>query len=292
MAGVVAFFLVSGYVIPFSLERLGRLDKFWIGRGFRLFPLYLTVVLTVTLLVGLGAPYSHRAKVDLTSLPVWMTNLTMTQEWFARPSIIGLAWTLSYEMAFYISCSLLFALGLLRHTAWAVLLVTAVLSFFTAPWKYYSQAGFQYMWLYGGTFFVGTLLYRKTCGGERHRLTDLALTVWLFLVGFVALRSITTTTATSVAVLLGYAIFLAALALRECSFPPFFGVLGAASYSIYMIHGAILAVTDGWEPLPRTLIVLGGTALLTPLTMRFIEKPGVALGKRLVQGHLKPAVMG
>src|SRR3954452_17183752 len=38
--GVVAFFLVSGFIIPFSLERGGSVRRFWTGRFFRLYPLY------------------------------------------------------------------------------------------------------------------------------------------------------------------------------------------------------------------------------------------------------------
>ncbi|WP_049574380.1 acyltransferase family protein, partial [Nonomuraea sp. SBT364] len=44
MYGVLVFFLVSGYIIPQSLERRGDLRGFWIGRVFRLYPLYLAVI--------------------------------------------------------------------------------------------------------------------------------------------------------------------------------------------------------------------------------------------------------
>lgn len=36
--GVFVFFLVSGYIIPASLERRGDLRAFWTGRAFRLLP--------------------------------------------------------------------------------------------------------------------------------------------------------------------------------------------------------------------------------------------------------------
>ena len=38
--GVVAFFLVSGFIIPFSLERGGSVRRFGVGSFFRLYPLY------------------------------------------------------------------------------------------------------------------------------------------------------------------------------------------------------------------------------------------------------------
>src|ERR1051325_11195593 len=42
-AGVMLFFLVSGYIIPASLERAGDLRVFWVRRLCRLLPLYLAV---------------------------------------------------------------------------------------------------------------------------------------------------------------------------------------------------------------------------------------------------------
>lgn len=44
---VLLFFLVSGYVVPFSLERHGSLRRLWIGRLFRIYPVYLASLLVV-----------------------------------------------------------------------------------------------------------------------------------------------------------------------------------------------------------------------------------------------------
>src|SRR5687768_11000857 len=45
--GVMVFFLVSGYVVPVSLERRGSIAGFWINRVFRLYPLWI-----VTAIIG------------------------------------------------------------------------------------------------------------------------------------------------------------------------------------------------------------------------------------------------
>jgi len=42
--GVFVFFLVSGYIVPASLERKGSIRSFWVSRVFRLYPLYLVTV--------------------------------------------------------------------------------------------------------------------------------------------------------------------------------------------------------------------------------------------------------
>src|SRR5437879_13903213 len=47
--GVLVFFLVSGYIIPASLERHGQVRRFWIGRLLRIYPL-LTTACAITLL--------------------------------------------------------------------------------------------------------------------------------------------------------------------------------------------------------------------------------------------------
>src|ERR1700677_3564330 len=42
--GVFVFFLISGYIVPASLERKGSVRTFWVSRLFRLYPLYLLAV--------------------------------------------------------------------------------------------------------------------------------------------------------------------------------------------------------------------------------------------------------
>src|SRR6202012_1057669 len=52
--GVFVFFLVSGYIIPASLERKGSIRRFWASRRFRLYPLYVFAVGVMILLWGTG----------------------------------------------------------------------------------------------------------------------------------------------------------------------------------------------------------------------------------------------
>src|SRR5260370_12619806 len=52
--GVFVFFLVSGYIIPASLERKGSIRGFWISRGFRLYPLYVLAIVASAVGYALG----------------------------------------------------------------------------------------------------------------------------------------------------------------------------------------------------------------------------------------------
>ena len=42
--GVCVFFIISGYIVPASLERKGSVRTFWVSRLFRLYPLFLLAV--------------------------------------------------------------------------------------------------------------------------------------------------------------------------------------------------------------------------------------------------------
>lgn len=126
--GVFVFFLVSGYVIPASLERRGDLRAFWTGRAFRLLPLLL-VALALALLLAYAGAFAPSADLGRRPLPlVALGNLTMLQELLGVPSVINVMWTLSYEMAFYLMTAGLFAARQAHRSApiAAVLAVAAV----------------------------------------------------------------------------------------------------------------------------------------------------------------------
>src|SRR6195256_3710656 len=52
--GVFVFFLVSGYIVPASLERRGSVRGFWVSRAFRLYPLYLFALSAMIVLWASG----------------------------------------------------------------------------------------------------------------------------------------------------------------------------------------------------------------------------------------------
>ncbi|SDY54085.1 Peptidoglycan/LPS O-acetylase OafA/YrhL, contains acyltransferase and SGNH-hydrolase domains [Micromonospora pattaloongensis] len=115
--GVLVFFLVSGYVIPMSLERYGSLRRFWVGRIFRIYPAYLLTVGAMLFLVVLGLRKISAKLVD-DPISAVLAHATMLQDLVGVPSLVGVFWTLSYEMIFYVLMSALFVLGLHRRCDW------------------------------------------------------------------------------------------------------------------------------------------------------------------------------
>jgi peptidoglycan/LPS O-acetylase OafA/YrhL len=115
--GVFVFFLVSGYIIPASLERRGDVRAFWIGRAFRLLPLLLTA-LGLALLLAYAGAFSLHPGLSSRPLPLAVLgNVTMLQELLGVPAVISVMWTLSYEVAFYLLVVGLFAMRQAHRSA-------------------------------------------------------------------------------------------------------------------------------------------------------------------------------
>lgn len=114
--GVLVFFLVSGYIVPASLERRGSVRAFWISRFFRLYPLFGVCVAGVVLLVAAGWDGLH---IWWGSRPISLTvgHLTMLQNLLYMPNLVNVLWTLSFEMAFYLLVTVMFTLGVHRRSA-------------------------------------------------------------------------------------------------------------------------------------------------------------------------------
>ena len=108
--GVVLFFITSGFIIPASLERHGAVGRFWVGRVFRLFPLYWTCIIAAFILHETG---HFGLPADWHGAQSWLLNMTMVQNFVTGPQALGNAWTLAYEMVFYLGMTLLFMSG--RH---------------------------------------------------------------------------------------------------------------------------------------------------------------------------------
>ncbi|MEV0381337.1 acyltransferase family protein [Nonomuraea sp. NPDC050643] len=325
--GVFVFFLVSGYIIPASLERRGDLRAFWTGRAFRLLPLLLAAFCLALLLAYAGAlPLDPR--LGERPLPVVVLgNLSMLQELLNLPSVISVTWTLSYEMAFYLVCVALFAtrqahrsagiavvlalaavpLGLLlprtviggRADLVATLLAVAVVAAIAmtalarggartvaavvggllglALVVLGSRGGTWQGVIILATMFAGTAVHRAEQGTISWRAAGLAVTA-VPACGVFAKDD----PAWAPALVLAFAVFGLAFALRGRAFPRWLPWLGVISFSLYLLHPLLLHLLPN---LPLFLLVLIPLSLLT---YRLIEAPAQRLGRRLSAADRPP----
>jgi peptidoglycan/LPS O-acetylase OafA/YrhL len=105
--GVFVFFLVSGYIVPASLERKGSVRSFWVSRAFRLYPMYLVAIALSALAYytryGTISGAEHHPLASVTSWAVMLPNL------LTGTNVPNVTWTLSYEMVFYLLLAALFS---------------------------------------------------------------------------------------------------------------------------------------------------------------------------------------
>jgi len=112
MYGVLVFFLVSGYIIPASLEHRGDVRSFWISRLFRLYPLYLLVI-GLVLVMAIWVPVRMEVPRRPSSVAA---HLSMLLDVVHMGGVADPMWTLSYEMVFYLIVTALFVGGVHRRS--------------------------------------------------------------------------------------------------------------------------------------------------------------------------------
>ncbi len=279
-AAVIAFFAISGYIIPVSIERSSSLRVFWIRRFWRLYPSYwFTLAMTLGLIVLRPETHGENAP-GLSLLPL---DVLMVRGALGFP-IVPVAWTLWVELVFYGLASLLWLAGLHRRpatVAWVLMFLSYGVRRYAPEWNWLS--GWCHTWdllLFLAIMSVGTCLYRLDRGELRPLAAYGALAgLLLYLVRFfVATRG----QYFSGALLLGFLAFLIARQLRNVEIPRLFLWLGRISYSLYLVHPVVMAGIGAVGPRPVTLLIWVAVSLvMAALSYRFIEAPAERFGRYL-----------
>jgi peptidoglycan/LPS O-acetylase OafA/YrhL len=290
--GVLLFLMVSGFIIPVSLEQGGSNPRFWLRRFFRLFPAYW---------LSIALAYAYCRCGGHLVIPVaelhgsdWLLNLTMLQGFFRRPHVLGVFWTLQLELMIYAAFSLLFASRLLgRSHLITVSVLTAYVALSAArPFldgRPFGINGPSYIYLVP---LMG-LLGQACWAGKFGRRTSVALVVGLplSLAGVWLVNHLTfpeEITADCLRELfltwgVAYACFFLLLAAHRWPMPAAACRLGRISYSVYLLHPLVLALLlplhwPVWGFLPT---LLAASLAVSALAFRFVEEPGIALGRAL-----------
>jgi peptidoglycan/LPS O-acetylase OafA/YrhL len=297
--GVAIFFLVSGFVIPFSLRR-NTLVGFFVRRFFRLYPtLWLVQLLVLAALAlnarhyGLPFPFGKRIVAG---------NAFLVSSYFGQPFIESVCWTLLVEELFYALAALCAWRRLLDRPA-AVLLVAlaaaAVAASFSFPQLTVDMPGWHYPVFFLGlnaTFvvfiFIGVALHHLHRGAWRPRL---ALPMVLALFGLFVLccrlgvvryvGGAAPWLTTGSAALLVFGGLLAAD--RYLPYSRWLDRLADVSYPLYLTHATLGYLVIRAVYLRTGSLYLGFAAAfaaavaLAALLHRFVERPGNDLGRRV-----------
>uniref|UniRef100_A0A9E7ZW27 Acyltransferase n=1 Tax=Bosea sp. NBC_00436 TaxID=2969620 RepID=A0A9E7ZW27_9HYPH len=298
--GVALFFLISGFVVPFSIAGERPLRHFAISRLFRLYPaLWLALaVLTATAWLSGDSP----------SAATLLANLTMAPPLFGQPWLSPIYWTLFVELAFYGLAALLFATGLLRNMVALLGLSLGLIAVTVLPveLRLHGIAGLpvQYLGMHLSFLFLGLLLRLWLI----ERRTGARLAAWVL--GFAQLAAVIAVSPFSLArgdhfimeglapvfaaYLLAFAVFLAAVRLERPR-SALLARIGLISYALYLFHGPVNAAVYRFLPLTgergdliTMLVCIGLTLALSWLVYRTVERPMIGLGRSLSAGREAP----
>ncbi|MBV9538594.1 MAG: acyltransferase [Acidisphaera sp.] len=285
------FFIISGFVITWTIERSAGVAEFAVSRFTRLYPTYWAALL-LTFAVGVTAPLpiQHYTAAQL----LW--NLTMVQEYAGVEHVDGAYWSLSVELLFYAYMAAFLAMGWtsrLAHVAlaWAALSLLAQLAAtfgLPAPWRVQLVLLLRFV-----HFFAAGIAFFHLWRGREVALSALTL---LLCAGSIMLAY---EAADAVACLVFLALFLLAISGRlvflVCRVTVW---LGAISYALYVSHELLgfraIAALDA-AGVPHALGVaaaIAGALTLATLLTAFVERPASrslrrALGARRAEA---PAV--
>ncbi len=310
--GVPVFFLISGFVIAMSIER-ESVPRYLIGRIFRLFPLMFVSLLAVALCQQIAA--SIYGTTSPFALANYAYQLVFMSDVANVASCSPVLWTLAIEWRFYLLMALL-APWVRRGSATPFLVIAAAAVIFSVATRSldYSPAGTNWADLkldlpyfawwaalsvtmtYLVYMFIGVIVYFHFSG----RITvqkALAYGAGLFS-AFLIVALTGRMSASWSSHLMNYGaglgIFLAAYLNRHyfrSTWPT--NWLGDMSYSLYVIHPVIgylimrVLLDFGWSPTAITLAALLAAFAMAMSLYLGVEKPAIALGKRIKAQFLR-----
>lgn len=290
-AGVALFFMVSGFVVPFSLLRGKRypVRDFCISRFFRLYPAY-------WLSIPLGVYFFYILPGEPFGTVQLLANLTMFQQFLGQPDAIGVYWTLQIELVFYALCIVLFRLGKLKDPRF--LLATAVtmlaIGLGAAVVRWYTGKGLPIALLLALTLMLFGMLWRFwLVEGD---LAARRYARWLGVLFIVSVPVISYFAYSVGGVWYRYvASYYVALTLflllttRWRVDGAVFQYLGRVSYSVYLLAPVVQEIvlraypaeTSGMAKHLYVLVIMLLSIAVASACYYLVEKPMITLGKRL-----------
>jgi peptidoglycan/LPS O-acetylase OafA/YrhL len=292
--GVVLFFFVSGFVIPFSFpDSATPVRDFAISRFFRLYPAYWT-----SIAIGLGTMLVLDSAVYPVSQVI--ANVTMLQTFANIPNLWVFYWTLAIELLFYISCTILFAMGLLNRRFTAVTIVVAAALIGTVAALLIANRTVSSLMEVGlnlSAMFLGKIVRDAVIGGKL-RWSHVAGCTLLYAIFAAALSdrrfggvyqenffysySIGSAYVCAALVFIAFAAFGERTAWRPMAF------VGVISYSVYLMSPFVIVwvhrlVWFGDGPLAWSvfaLVIVALSVLVSWTTYSLVEKPSISFGHR------------
>lgn len=305
--GVDFFFVLSGFIITYvhyaEIGVIERLPRYLWRRFSRIFPIYWFILLLSILVVSLGRfATGNPAGLDIGLSDIAGTVFLIIGE--GEPKYVGVAWSLQYEVVFYLAfCLLLISAraGTLLFSVWGIFLLARAFGFtaIELPLNLGNAHCIQ--------FLIGVLV---GVGTQRHRcqVPRKALAAALFLFAAAVVFEVygpfgRHAPAGRIALGLASGAVLAVLVFlenaRALSTPKWLARMGSVSYTIYLGHIMFIGVVYSallklgiYHSLPEaiTYLLAVGIAISVTYTIGlFVEIPLVGLLRDRFSSRLESA---
>lgn len=281
-AGVVAFFVASGFVIPLTYARQ-RTDVFFVRRVTRLYPLYLLILLITVLVQPQGSWSDPRWWLEIA------LNATMLQE-LVIPSLVGVAWTLTIEWLFYYQQIGAKLIGVLEKSwvlayAWTGVFVLMVIAEYVTgsslPITIPCLLAAAFLGQAFSMWYFGSL-------GSRAFLTSLTIVIGVLAIASASRSSVEADVwpgpLYAISFVGGLAFVLVAYLLRNKLRLPWAVWLGSLSYAVYLVHSLLTELPDLTDSAPVKWALAGvgivGTVLISWFLHENLEQKFITWGRK------------
>lgn len=272
--GVNLFFVISGFVIYMTLDKIHAPLDFVVSRFSRLFPSYWTaIVLTWVIVTAVGLPGYN------VSWPEAAVNFTMLQSFFSLRDVDGVYWSLQVELVFYVWMLVFWVTKMFKYsmevfTGWVLVALggTILESVFGISMSFTIGYFFLLKWI--PWFAIGIVIYvtrQEQAFKPRH--------IVLLVVSMLAIAARNESAATILAVVSFLAVYGASrgavswLAWRPLVF------FGGISYPLYLVHekmGWLIilnAERKSLSPWIAIVIAFAFSVCLATLLHKLVEMP-------------------
>lgn len=281
--GVEMFFVISGFIIPYSLMRSGyhvsSFFRFIAKRSVRLDPPYLaTIAIVLVYKCVTSRTYLHQGEPFVINWKQLLAHLAYINAFVGYPWLQTSFWTLAIEFQYYIFSGLFFGF-IARSDIWSSL---GLYAFFVACVFLPKNAALLPTYL--PIFLFGIVVFRFRCLGTT--LTE-------FIAGLVLAYTLSVLADGGPSAVTGLGSCLAILLISYTN--PILSFLGDISYSLYLTHelvistvvfqGLKLLVRPGqWFQLCLLGAALAAAILFAYVLHRLIELPAKTAASRIRYG--------
>lgn len=306
--GVGLFYIISALTLVLSWQHRSNTDAnpgkaFWARRFFRIAPLfYLMLLIAALVTTGDSTVVPPSMRGDIFTWPNLLAHITFVFGWFPwfQNSWIGVEWSIGVEMTFYALFPLIMRRIFPKASPWLFvlggfgmsLIWPHLLQYFFGPWPKWARSYLFWSFPTQAVWFAAGIAIVKFDHSPTFRGWGMLWLLWALFLGW---HNWPVLISNAVWVVPNYLlVWLSWHDHRDVAWLTHNRVLqyvGTRSYSLYLTHWMILGMVSDlpWanpHNLTSFFLRLGAALSLSlvasELSYRFIEQPGIRLGKRVI----------